>query len=111
MVAAPAHAEPEVRARASMDRVIPQGTRMVARPSRAGASAEEDRARPRTKRSHEAGGSMRRSRNPGTRSWASPNATTSRPAPIWARVVHPVHLRDGRPVVGDAAQREGAHDG
>src|SRR2546430_389689 len=87
IVAAPAHADPDVSARASMDRVIPHGTRMVARPSRAGASAEEDRARPRTKRSHEAGGSMRRLRNPGTRSWASPNATTSRPALIWARGV------------------------
>src|SRR6266511_3138975 len=89
MVAAPAHGEPEVSARASTDRVTPHGISTDARPSAAGASADCERARPRTNRLHDAGGVTVMPRKPGTPSWASPNTTMRTPAAICAMVRSP----------------------
>src|SRR6266540_1673445 len=87
MVAAPASGDPDVTANAITDSVTPHGIRIVAAPSSAGANADSDGARPRTNRSHDAGGSIRKSRSPDTPSCASPSATISSPAAIWVIAV------------------------
>src|SRR6266540_3035497 len=89
MMAAPCQADPVVNARASMDRVIPHGMRMVEKPSTAGANAACERARPRTNLAHAAGGWTLSRLNGPTPSWASPNAITKAPAAscIHARTV------------------------